>query len=154
MFVDFKCSTLNIQVRDYLNPMENSVPRFSVSCFHSVKSGLTKHFFASVNGVLVRLSTVKYGSVQSSPVQSIPEYTLLNLYVNVPYSCTLPKGSNRLRKWNSYTTILLLYEIKLYHLKNLKQIFKLPRVDLFCLDRCWKREITGNVCKHLEKKIN
>ena len=44
--------------RDYLNPMENSVPRFSASCFHSVKSGLTKHFFASVNGVLVRLSPV------------------------------------------------------------------------------------------------
>ena len=72
MFVDFKCSTLNIQVRDNLNPMENSVPRFSVSCFHSVKSGLTKHFFASVNGVLVRLSTVQSSPVQSSPVHSIP----------------------------------------------------------------------------------
>ena len=133
MFVDFKRSTLNIQVRDYLNPMENSVPRFSVSCFHSVKSGLTKHFFCQCEW---RISTVKSSPVQSSPVHSIPEYTLFNLYVNVPYSCTLPKGSNRLRKWNSYTTILLLYEIKLSHLKNLKQIFKLPRVDLFCLDRC------------------
>ena len=76
MFVDFKCSTLNIQVRDYLNPMENSVPRFSVSCFHSVKSGLTKHFFASVNGVLVRLSTVQSSPVQSIPFQSIRYLTL------------------------------------------------------------------------------
>ena len=37
--VDFKCSTLKIQVSDYLNPMENSLFLFSVSDFPSVKPG-------------------------------------------------------------------------------------------------------------------
>ena len=40
MFVDFKFSTLKIQLSDYLKPMENSVFQFSV--FHSVKPGLSK----------------------------------------------------------------------------------------------------------------
>lgn len=42
MFDDFKCSTLNIQVSDYLNLMENSIFQLSVFEFHSVKSRLTK----------------------------------------------------------------------------------------------------------------
>lgn len=32
-----------IQISGQLNPMENSVLQFSVSDFHDVKSGLTKH---------------------------------------------------------------------------------------------------------------
>ena len=32
-----------IQVSNYLNPMENSVSRFSVYDFNYVKLGLTKH---------------------------------------------------------------------------------------------------------------
>ena len=45
MFVDFKFSTLKIQVSDGLKPLENSVLQFSVSDFHSqtVKLGLNKH---------------------------------------------------------------------------------------------------------------
>lgn len=42
MFDDLKCSTLNIQVSDYLNLMENSIFQRSVFEFHSVKSRLTK----------------------------------------------------------------------------------------------------------------
>ena len=43
MFVSFRCTTLSTQVHHYLNPTENLIFQFSVSDFHSVKSGLTKH---------------------------------------------------------------------------------------------------------------
>ena len=43
MFFDFKFSTLKIQLSEHLNPVENSVYQFSVSCFHSVKPCLTRH---------------------------------------------------------------------------------------------------------------
>ena len=43
MFVDFKFSTIKIQVSDYLTPRENSVFLFtSVSGFLSIQTGLTK----------------------------------------------------------------------------------------------------------------
>ena len=43
MFVYFKFITLKVQAGDYLNLMENLGFKFSVSDFHSVKFGLTKH---------------------------------------------------------------------------------------------------------------
>ena len=41
-FSDLKCSTLEMQVSNFLNPMENKVFQFSFYDF--VKTSLTKHF--------------------------------------------------------------------------------------------------------------
>ena len=43
MFVYFKFITLKVQAGDYLNLMKNLCFKFSVSDFHSVKFGSTKH---------------------------------------------------------------------------------------------------------------
>ena len=43
MFVNFKFSTLKIQVIAYLKPKGNSVVQLSISDYHSVKPSLTKH---------------------------------------------------------------------------------------------------------------
>lgn len=43
VFVYFKFITLKVQAGDYLNLMENLGFKFSVSDFHSVKFGSTKH---------------------------------------------------------------------------------------------------------------
>ena len=51
MLVDFKYNILEMQISDFMNPMENSVFQSSLSGFHSTKPGLTKNCFADVNGV-------------------------------------------------------------------------------------------------------
>ena len=51
MLVDFKYNILEMQISDFMNPMENSVFQSSLSGFHLVKPGLTKNCFADVNGV-------------------------------------------------------------------------------------------------------
>ena len=71
MFVDFKFSTLKIQLSDYLKPMENSVFQFSV--FHSVKPGLSKRvllvwmgckFVGTVSAILIYSYTQKVSEVR------------------------------------------------------------------------------------------
>lgn len=56
MFVYFKFITLKVQAGDYLNLMENLGFKFSVSDFHSVKFGSTKHV------VLVLMGRSRYRS--------------------------------------------------------------------------------------------
>ena len=43
MFVDVTFRTLKIQATDHLKRMENSIFQFSVSDFHSVKSGVCEY---------------------------------------------------------------------------------------------------------------
>ena len=43
MFVDFKFSSLEIQVSDYFKTDGNRSFKFSISDFHSIKPGLSKH---------------------------------------------------------------------------------------------------------------
>ena len=43
MFINFKFSTMKVQVSAYLNLMQNLVCQLSVADFHFLKPGLTKH---------------------------------------------------------------------------------------------------------------
>ena len=80
MFDDFKCSTLNIQVSDYLNLMENSIFQLSVFEFHSVKSRLTKRVLRCKWGTLL---ASLHKNIMGRMLDICPEPRLKSCLLNV-----------------------------------------------------------------------
>ena len=85
--VDFKCSTLKIQVSDYLNPKENLVFQFPVSGFSSVKPALIINALL-VNGVRDGVQTVlpevmrAEGGVEPNDKENIHFQADLDIHLN------------------------------------------------------------------------